>query len=125
MERSPSGINGLRFARFDDSLNARISRRRIGGRGAASGTARVARRASVRGAGVANGVDAVRLHHYNFVVSDRRGFGGGGFRDRARGDAGTGVAEATAESAFATDKSGRRGKNQKGNDQGLFNIALA
>ena len=113
----------MRF--LDDSLNARVSLRRISGGGAASGTARIARRAGVRRAGVADGIDAVGLHHHDFVVGARDGFGGSGFRDRASRDAGTVLGETTAESAFATDESRRRGKNQEGNDQRLFHIALA
>ena len=85
--------------------------------------ARIARRASVRFAGGANGIDGARLHHHDFVVRGRReGFRRRGFR---RGNAGTGSGETAAESAFATDESRRRGKNQEGNDQRLFHSALA
>ena len=107
------------------SLDARVRLRRIRGGRAASGAARIARGTGVRRARVANGIHAARLHHDDFVKRDRRGFGRSGFRDRASRDAGTVLGETTAESAFATDESRRRGKNQEGNDQRLFHIALA
>ena len=92
----------------------------MGGRARRAG---IARRAGVRFARSANGIDGARLHHDDFVVRGRRkGFRRSGFR---RGNAGTSSGETAAESAFATDERRRRGKNQEGNDQRLFHVALA